>query len=228
MDDEAIRLEVLRSLVAQRVMERKARKLGLQDDPQVRLATEHAEREVLVRKLVADEVKRRVKIEPADVKLYYDAHPEIFREPARYRLAQILADDLKQEERIRAALAISSFEEVAKEESRDRETAAKGGVIEGEVVIGKSHPLLGDTRRLQKLLAEVPVGEVAPESLKTTRGRHVLRVIERQEGAPIPFDQVQEDAARMLRAEREQQALQVMMAAALGESDVEILEDALK
>ncbi|MCB9834037.1 MAG: peptidyl-prolyl cis-trans isomerase [Planctomycetes bacterium] len=225
--EPSLRRELLRSLVAQRVMERKALKLGLEDDPKVRLATDLARREILVRKLVADEVREQVEVAPDDVRLYYQAHPERFREPSRFQLAQILADDLDHEQRIRAALATESFETVAARESRDPKTAQNGGRIEGEVVIGQSHPIFGDTRRLAAILEGTAVGAVAPDALKTAKGRHVLEVLKREDGAPIPFDQVKDQAERMLRAEREQLHLQEMTRKALEDAEVEIFEDRL-
>ncbi|MEZ6195561.1 MAG: peptidyl-prolyl cis-trans isomerase [Planctomycetota bacterium] len=226
---EGRRREVLRSLVAQRVLVRKARKLGYDEDDKVRLATELAAQEVLVRKVVAEELKDEVAVTPEDAKLFYDARPELFREAGTLRVAQILVETAEAEAEVRAALAAGGdFAELARKRSLDAASAAKGGVVEEPLVEGREHPVFARPADVFAAVGATAEGEVAAESLRSARGRHVLRVIARREWRLRPFEEVAERAARGLRAEREKRAMDRLMQGALESTDVVIHEDRLK
>ncbi|MFT7617220.1 MAG: peptidyl-prolyl cis-trans isomerase C [Planctomycetota bacterium] len=226
-DTKAGRLELLKSLVAQRVFERKARKLGLQDDVKVQFAIDLATRDILVRKLMADEVRGKFEVSDEDAKLYFEANRERFREPNQMYVAQIIVDGLEQEKQVREALTKDSWETVCAKHSKDGKTRENGGVIEGVVVEGQSHKIISDVRGLVTAVGTTLDGEISPQAMKTSAGRHIVKVLKRQDGKPLPFDKVKEAASRLLKTEREQAAVSGMMADALKQSDVQIFEDQL-
>ena len=226
-EEAAVRLELLKGLVARRVLERKALKLKLDEDPKVRLAVEEAGREILVRKLLAEEVKDEVEVSDDDVRLYFEAHRNRFREPDQIGVAVIQVADADDEKKVRAELVGRPFEEVARQYSNDPETAPKGGLIQDVVIEGRSHPAFPQTAALFELLDGVAEGEVASEALPVTGGRRVVKLIQRKSGQRFEFEQVKEDAGRMLRAERERAAIDALLKKALESADVTIHEDRL-
>ncbi len=221
------KLELLKNLVAQRVMERKARKLGLTKDEKVQLAIELATRDILVRKLVADEVAGKIDVSDKDAKLYFEANRARFREPNQVQVAHIVVDDLEREKAVREALEKEKWQVVCARLSQDQASKDKGGVIEGVVVEGQSHDTMRDVKGLFTAIGETKAGAVAPKSMKTSAGRHIIKVLRRQDGKPYPFEKVKDAAAKMLRAEREQAAIGELMHQALKQSDVKIFEDKL-
>ena len=222
------RLQLLQGLVARRVMVRKAKKLGLDKDPEVRVACDEAEREILVRKLVADELKTEAAPVEADARLWYQAHPERFREPGSLELSVILCADADEETKVREALAAGrSFETVARESSRDETSAAKGGRIDEPAVEGQPHPFFKTTGELFSAVGDTPAGQVAPRALPVTGGRYVLLVRERREGRLPEFSEVKDKAQRYLSAARQKARIDGMLHEALQSADVKMHEDRL-
>ncbi len=221
------KLELLKNLVAQRVLERKARKLGLQEDDKVQLAIDLATREILVRKLMSDEVKSKVAVKEEDAKLYYEANKERFREPHQVDIAQIVVQDLAEEQKVREALKTANWNEICQKFSRDGETRETGGRLKETVVEGQSHGEIYDVQGLFAAIGDTKAGAIAPKSTKTSSGRHIIKVLKRKDGRTLPFDQVKDVAMRMLAAERERAAVAEIMQKALKQSDVKIFEDKL-
>jgi len=65
--------QFLRDYVAARLMADKGRRLGLADDPAIRRQVDDIETSLIIDRVVNDELRARVTIDPADVKLYYEA-----------------------------------------------------------------------------------------------------------------------------------------------------------
>ena len=224
---KAEKLSLLKNLVAQRVLERKARKLGLDKDSKVQWAISLATRDVLVRKMVVDEVRDKIQVSAEDAKLYYEAHKQRFREPLRLELAHLIVENLEREKEVRELLATKSWAELCAGYSQDLATSKQSGRIAGEIIEGQDHEAFADLAGLFRVVGETKAGAVTAQSLSTSKGRHLLKILKRSGGRQIPFEEVQDHASRMLRAEREQTAIAEMMKKALEDSDVQIIEGAL-
>lgn len=226
--DKEQKTKLLRSIVAQRVLTAKAKKLGLDSDAKVRLAMQAASDEILVRKLVGDEITGKVKIAPEEIELYYKAHLERFRDPAELTLAQIVVDGDAAEKAVRDDLASGkSFEAVAAERSTDEATKKNGGKIEAKVVEGRFHADFVNVADVFAAVGATKAGAVAEKALVTTSGRRILKVLERVEAVQKPLEEVKADAERMLRGERERAAFDAMMKDAVEQKDVTIHADKL-
>jgi peptidyl-prolyl cis-trans isomerase C len=228
-DDAARRREVLESLVAQRVLVRKARKLGYAEDPKVRLAVDLATQQVLVRKLMSEELRDELELAPEDVQLYFEAKREFFRTPSRVEIEQIVVDDAETESELREKLSAGeSFAALAAKYSRHEASSSRGGRIEEPLIEGRSHPDFARVDAVFSAIADTPPGEVASASHRSAQGRHLIRVIKREDGRLLPFEEVKEEVARLARAEREQAAVQRLMRAAIESADVKIHAERLK
>jgi hypothetical protein len=73
--------QLLRKVVADELLFRKAVKLDLDDDPEVRRQVEALTRQAVVGKLVEREVLARIAVDPADLANYFAAHRERYQPP---------------------------------------------------------------------------------------------------------------------------------------------------
>ena len=150
------------------------------------------ERNLLIERLV-ERTRVSLKVTEAEVGEYYRAHLEDFRQGDSVTLAHILfrgskSDPRKVRAEIKAGLA---FEEAAKKYSDDALTKDQGGLL-GTLKRGEMLPELEEPAfSLQK-------GEVSPP-VKSPRGVHLLKVLERRPGSQRPLSEVKEDIrTRML------------------------------
>lgn len=228
-DDPDKLREVLENFVAQRVLVRKARKLGYDADPKVELAVDLATQQVLVRKLMAEELKDELSLTPEDLKLFFEARRDIFRTPGRMEIDHILVDDEEAEVRLRAELdAGGDFAALAERFSRHRPTSMKGGRVEEALIEGRPHPVFARPEKVFVTVGDTKAGAIAAQAHRSAQGLHVLRIRSREEGTPLAFEEVREDVARLARAERQQAAAGRLMREALESADVRIHGDRLK
>ena len=198
-------------LLARRIVAGQARESGLESDPlvaaRVRLAAERALYEAYMEKrdlAVAEPVlvERQARDE-------YRAFPEKFRSPEQIRARHILIPACvcapervrEQAEAILARLqAGESFEDIARQESADKGSAAEGGDL-GFFARGKMVPPFEEAAFALKQPGEL--SGLVP----TQFGIHIIRLEERKLPAKQSFDDVREAlmadvAARLKRAER--------------------------
>jgi EpsD family peptidyl-prolyl cis-trans isomerase len=86
---QAARKQVLERLIDQQLFIQKAMEAKLDRDPQVMTAIENSRREILSRAYVERVMGNAAKPDPAEVKKFFDAHPELFSERRVYRLQEV-------------------------------------------------------------------------------------------------------------------------------------------
>ncbi|MBN2451862.1 MAG: peptidyl-prolyl cis-trans isomerase [Lentisphaeria bacterium] len=207
------RRRLLAQYLGEEVLYRQAREDGLANEPSVRAVLKQAERSILASRLMEREIASKVTITPSDVRLYYDAQPDRFREPEKARLAHILMDA---EDKARAAIASvaegQAFEALAGTLSADAATAAKGGVLPGELARGNdSLPGIGTVAGLGAAVFAAEAGSVLPGPVRSERGWHVVKVLERIPERQLPFEEAREEAYRQLRAGKQQEVEQAFI-----------------
>ncbi|HKA30928.1 MAG TPA: peptidylprolyl isomerase, partial [Candidatus Binatia bacterium] len=94
----------------------------------------------------------------------------------------------------------SKFAEVAKEQSIDKTSGAKGGDL-GTFSQGRMVP------EFEAVAFALKPGQMS-DIVKTQYGYHIILVTERQEGERKPFDQVKEQIKTMLRNRQLQNTMQ--------------------
>ncbi len=91
----------------------------------------------------------------------------------------------------------ASFEEMAKQHSEGF-TADKGGFWDWTGPGSLSSPVL------EQAIFSQPVGLLSPQILKSDRGFHIIRVVQREEQKAKPFQEVQSDIRRKILQQRSQ------------------------
>ncbi|HGY56214.1 MAG TPA: hypothetical protein ENK44_10955 [Caldithrix abyssi] len=78
--DKKKKLELLKQLIAQELLYDSAKRKGLDKDKEVIEGAFRARKALMTEKMIREELKDEVKIEPADVELYYLAHKDKYAE----------------------------------------------------------------------------------------------------------------------------------------------------
>ncbi|HLE11097.1 MAG: hypothetical protein A2504_01625 [Bdellovibrionales bacterium RIFOXYD12_FULL_39_22] len=71
----------LRKYVADELLVAKARKLQYQNDGKIRRQLENIEKQLLVQRVLEDEIGKKISADPADIKNYYEANKTKFNKP---------------------------------------------------------------------------------------------------------------------------------------------------
>lgn len=158
--------------------------------------------------LVVDEAKvsGRIQVPEAQLRQAYEANKDQFRTPERVRARHIFlkttdapkGDIPKIEARaqeLRKQVNNANFAELAKKNSQDPGSAAKGGDLDW-IVRGQT------AKALEDVAFSLKPGEIS-NVIKTEYGFHILQVLEKEPARLKPFEEVKDQLA----AERKKQSL---------------------
>ncbi len=198
------RTELLKNLVAERLLLDKAFRLKLDEDEELRAQMKAAHDSLLVRKLMENEVRDHIAITPEDVERFYKAERARFTEPATVR---VLVANAETEE---AAAAISEF------------NGQPISVRQGERLGGlPNSPEVFDT-----IFAAEADAITAPIPIKDRF--FVFKVISKTPERVAPFEEVKAAAEQALRAEKEQEHVEQLIDETLKARNVNIYADRLE
>jgi peptidyl-prolyl cis-trans isomerase C len=169
---------------------------------------DNARTDLLVNKLLEQEVVSKVQVKPADVSAFYEKNPDKFKQPDAVRASHILvivpaqadaqtkaALKARAEEALKAAKAGKDFAALAKQYSQDG-SASRGGDL-GFFPRGQMVPAF------EKAAFGLQPGEIS-NLVETQFGYHIIKVTDRRTGGVVPFAQ----AAAQIQQYLEQQAQQ--------------------
>ena len=174
---------------------------GYDTDPEITRQVDDLRRRLIVQRVMKD-FQEPPEITDADVKAYYDQNRRLFS-GAQIRASHILVKDEELAKRLREQLRQdpSKFEELAKTNSTDTATAARGGDL----------GFFGQGRMVapfeQAAFALEKPGDIS-EVVKTPFGYHIIKLVERKEGGDRPFDEVKERIRVNLLNQRRQEQTQ--------------------
>ncbi len=181
------------------LLARGAREAGIQVGQQV----VGFQRERLIQRLL--EIKEREWVsDEAALRAYYWRHPEIGRVPEYRHIGQIVVADRKTAETLRQRiLAGGSLFRLAEEYSIDPNGRKHAGDM-GWLPEGSAMP------EIEAALAQLADGEVS-EVIETSRGFHLVTIVERRPGEQKPFAAVADRVRRALLLERQAAYLHELM-----------------
>lgn len=166
-DTPELRAMVKDEMINREILVQEADKLGLGTKPEVKSQIEIARQSILIRALVADQLKKNP-IKDADIKAEYDK----FKAQAgdkEYHVRHILVEKEEDAKAIIAKLkAGAKFEDLAKQ-SKDPGSAANGGDLDWATPSSFVKPFSDAMVSLQK-------GQLLDTPVKTQFGYHVIRL----------------------------------------------------
>jgi peptidyl-prolyl cis-trans isomerase C len=186
-----------------------------------------ARSDLMVNKLLQDEVLSKIQIKPSDISAFYEKNPDKFQQPETLHAAHILvivppgSDDkakaalkAKATEALKAAKAGKDFGALARQYSQDA-SAQHGGDL-GFFPRGQMVPAFE-----QAAFALKP-GEVS-DLVETQFGFHIIKAIERRPGGTVPFAQVATKIEEFLQAQAQSNQGKAYVASLKARGKVEIL-----
>ncbi|NLF62700.1 MAG: hypothetical protein GX574_16295 [Lentisphaerae bacterium] len=209
--------ENLQALLAQVVQEellyRAAREQKIYEQDFVRQELQQAERGILASAVMRQRLGG-IQVSDADVKDFFTANQESFREPAAVRLAHIqVADSERAKSAIASITGGKEFADVAKSISQDAATAEKSGEIAGWLTGDQGpeeHRAL--TRAVLGRQPQPEAGALIPEPVQTGKAWHVVKVLDvRPPTTPDIKDEKVFAAARDQLLARRQRDIQVAL-----------------
>jgi parvulin-like peptidyl-prolyl isomerase len=209
------------------LLEEEALRRGFGDGPEAAAAIADA-RAWLTAQAVGAALRSAVPApDAAAIERYYAQHAAEFRRPERRACADILLESRADAERAQKRLAAGErFEDVARQLSQDRETAAAGGAL-GEFPLANLDALAkSGERALAQALREAKPG-VVTGPVYGARGLHLVRCGAVLPAGTAPLAEVRATIAERVQAQEQDAALTRRMQQLRGAARVEIDERAL-
>jgi peptidyl-prolyl cis-trans isomerase C len=192
------------------VFSQEARKAGLMNDPDVQRRVKEATNIVLFRTYV-EHLIANVKVSDEAAQKVYDQNKNNYVAPAQLKLQHILVKDKKKAEEISAKLKKdASFEELAKQESKDPMSAQKGGDL-GWMSVGSLDP------NFEKAASALKKGEISAP-VQSRFGYHIIKLNDKKDKHPMAFEDVKNTIKDSLKTSE----LEKMRKDVLSKADIEI------
>jgi len=216
----------LQQYVAEELLYRKAKKLEMDKDPQVRKQVERAHRQLLVQRLLEDEIKEKVSMTPEDIELYYRANQDRYREKEAYKVRMIQVSEERFDGLQKALREGEDFARQAEETSLHEETRASGGLLDEWIQEGMDPTGMGDPGKLWKALVFRREGDICGP-IKTNGMVYLFRVETYRAPQDLPMEEVQKRVEQDLYRERVEKTHEELVRQALQGSDVKLFPEVL-
>jgi hypothetical protein len=198
------REELLRNLVAEKLLVEKARRLELDKDDGIQKSLASALDELMVRKLIENDVKANVKITPEDVERFYKAEIKRFTTPAAANAVFVkgaTADEAKaatnfSEKPVPAVAGRGVMGLDASESAADTILAAEAGTTTDPIQIGGAW--------------------------------YVFKVVDKKPEEVAPFEKVKDACTRLFEQQKSQEQASALVAQTLQSSNVKLYPERLR
>ena len=193
------RQQFLQSWLAQEILYREALEDHLSAKPEIKRLLDELSRGLLGQELMNQQLASKINITETDLETYYRANKTRFVEPARARISHILVKEEQQaKDLIKRLKDGEDFAKLAREHSIDEETKSTGGKIDIDVIPGVAVPVIADANGLNDRIFSAEASTVLDEPVKTEKGWEVVRLDSKQPERQKNFDEVRQQAAKML------------------------------
>lgn len=206
-----MRDKVLRGVMTEKLLLGEAEKSGLDKSPEVLKQLEDLKKKLVVKAFL--DQKTTDMITDADLKREYDAMVSSMRDQKEARARHILVTTEKEAKDVKAKLADGkSFEEIAKDYSKDPGSAKQGGDL-GYFTKDKMVKEFGDAAFAMKK------GEVS-EPVKTQFGWHIIKLEDIRKVTPPTYNESKE----MLRSRLQDKKLGEYIKSLVKSADVKLYD----
>lgn len=228
------RREFLDNLLTRRALMHEAASSGIEKDPQLqKQITEYKER-LILQKLMQENIEKDPSINDEEIKKYFDAHPEEFKESEQVRARHILiktepgATAAQKGEAKKKAQALQArakkgedFEKLAKDNSQDPGSATRGGDL-GFFPKGRMAKAFEDTAFAMKKANQLS------DVVETQFGYHVIQYVDRQLTKEKSFEEAKEQIRRRLAPQKQRESYQGFIDNVKKKHKIDVKDDVLK
>jgi peptidyl-prolyl cis-trans isomerase C len=186
---------VREELINREILMQEANRRGIGMRPDVKAQIAVAQQTVVLRALIEDFVKTHTPTD-AEIKARYDDLVKQAGGGKEYHLHHILvADEAQAKDLIAKIKAGASFEDLAKQYSKDPGSGKNGGDLDWSSPQAYVPEFGAAAEKLHK-------GEMTSEPVKTQFGWHIIRLDDTREVAPPPLEQVKPQIAQQIQQEK--------------------------
>jgi peptidyl-prolyl cis-trans isomerase C len=195
-------------------------KKGYDKDPDIVRQIEDLRERLIVQRVMRDYQEAPI-LTDEDVRAYYDANQRLFS-GAQIHAAHILVKDEALAKSLREQVVAdpSKFEELAKTNSVDTATAARGGDLG---FFGQGRMVAEFERAAFNLENPGDLSEV----VQTPFGFHIIKLLERKDGPAKPFEEVKDRIRVAMVNQRRQEQVTKRFDQVKADAKIEVHEDAL-
>ena len=189
-----IQAQLREEVIAREIFMQEAEKQGLSSSDDYKVQMELARQTILIRALFADYQKKNA-VTDAELKVEYDKFVAA-NGGKEYKARHILVDKESDAKAIIASLKKGAkFEDIAKKQSKDSGSGAKGGDLDWA---NPSSYVAEFTEALIKLNK----GQMTDTPVKTQFGYHIIRVDDIRTAQLPPFEEIKAQIAQQLEQQR--------------------------
>lgn len=193
-DSPELREMVTRKMIESELIIQEAVKQGIEKTPAFK-AEMAAAREQILGRLLISEWARANPVSDKDLQAEYDRRKAAFS-GTEYQVRHIMVDSEAEAKNIIASLSKGGkFDELAKQKSQDKNSAAKGGLL-GWGNPKQLHPAFGDA------LKTLGRGQFSKAPVKSENAWHVLKVDDVRQAKIPTLAEAREDITRQIQAQR--------------------------
>jgi peptidyl-prolyl cis-trans isomerase C len=219
--------EFLKKYVADELFYRKALKLEYDKNPDLRKRLQAIEKELMVNKVLEEELKGKIKVEEEDLRNYYQAHKEDYTEKEAVKVSFIKSGMKEVADRIIEEVTKGKdFNQLAYEISLDNETAKNRGRFNGWVRKGEDDLGIGNVKEVSNVLFSAIKGKLS-QPVEAGGYYYVFRVEEKRPAKTQTFQEVAERVKNDYFMKKAQIAHKNLLEQILKTSEVKLFPEAL-
>lgn len=216
-------INFLKKYVADELLYDKARRLQYHEKAEFKKQLDQIRKQLLVQKIIEEEVQSKVSLDGVDVKNYFEANRNKYIQKARANVSLIkLKDKSKADAVIKQLESGESFASLAKKESLDADTKDSGGKFEGDVIADQ-----GFLTHTAKTVAEIfatAAGKWTKPLL--SQGAFYVFLVRKKFAEKSPkFDEIKKNVEYDYRMEKTQALYQKLIEETLASDKVEIFAE---
>lgn len=186
------KVKLLDDFIVELLCYKEAIRLGIDRQKDTKEVLRAAKRKILMAKFIEEEVEKKIKVEEAEIRDYYEKHKDYFLVPETYKASHILVNT---EEKAKALLNKLSegadFGELAKAESMDL-TNRRGGDV-GYFKKGQLVP------EFEEACLKLEIGQVSP-IVKTSFGYHIIKLTDKRPAGVRRFEEVRNEIKTKIKS----------------------------
>ena len=158
--DESKKLEFLKQYIFTELLYDKGKKLQYDKLPEIRKRIEDVKKQLVAEKVMGDEIKKKVRVDTSDIKLYYEVNKDKYAEKEKLKFAHIQTSPKKKaEEILKRIKGGEDFASLAKSESKDEQSKDKGGEVDSWIYNDGYIPGIGSDETFVAKLFELNLGD---------------------------------------------------------------------
>lgn len=212
--------QLLDDIITEQVLYEEAVRKGLQNDKYIKEVFQEAKKKILITGLLEEEAKKKIKVEPDQIKDYYDTHIQDFTVPEKINVYHILVNNEQQARELLERLENGEdFANLAMQFSTDSSKERRG-----DLGFFKRGQMLPELESICFALEENQLSDI----VKTKFGYHIIKINKKIPAHPQQFGDVSDKIKMLLIDQKQKERINEFIKTLRGKSNIVINDDLLK